>query len=234
MPKSHCDDPARPSPPRLPALTGGLRAAPRLPGRSSASGAVAIGVYFLLPPGRPVDLLRRHRLRVGGRDLRRRRVANLPRGRAAAVAPLRARAARPGGRRRDLRGLRGAAEPRAAVARRSPTSSTSRGYPLLALGVFLVLRAARRPDEPRRDPRHGRHLLRRRARAVGLLHRPVQPHALRDRGRAARRDGVPGDGRAAARRASRSCSSGPAAAPPRTACCSRASRSGWSPTRSTA
>ena len=71
------------------------------------------------------------------------------------------------------------------------------GYPLLALGDPRPAAQARQPDEPRRDPRHRDRLLRGRARAVGVLHRSLQPPALRDRGRAARCDGLPGSGRAA-------------------------------------
>ena len=188
----------------------------------------------VLPPAGEcaVDLLRRRRLlRRHGRV--RRHGAQPAEGRAPPMASLRARAARPGGRRRDLRCLRGAAESRAAApvdCRRLLSGRLSaacrRRVPAPA--------PARRPDEPRRDSRHDRHLLRGRARSVGLLHRAVQPHALRQRGRAARLDGLPGDGRPAARRARAAArrARGPHG---RVSHAARERRpAGWSPTRSTA
>ena len=183
---------------RLPALAGGLRAAPACWAFIGA-GAAAIGVYFLLPPDAQsvffvaVGLASVIAIYLGART-------QPAAGRAAALEPVRARAARPGRRRRDLRRLRDPAQPRASVAvdRRcllpGGVSAARARHPRPAA-------QARQPDEPRGDPRHRDRLLRRRARAVGVLHRSLQPPALRDGRRAARCDGVSRRGRAAPGRA---------------------------------
>ena len=89
-------------------------------------------------------------------------------------------------------------------ARRLPTPSISAGYPLLALGIFLVLRRLGGQTSRVGDLRHGRDLLRRLARPVGVLRRPPEPRALR-------RPGWRGSSRWRT--------------PPSTCCCSSASRS---------
>jgi hypothetical protein len=176
--------------------------------RPSANGTGGLGVpgrrgdrdrsLLPAPRKRSVRPLRARRLCVGGR-YRPRGEAQPPRGRSACVAALRARPALPGGRRRRLHGVRDGAEPRAAdpIGRRRVLSWR-----------LSAARHRRIPDraqaggtgEPRRRSRLRDRLRRRRARAVGVLHRPLQPHPVRVGVGAARRHGLSGRGCAPPRR----------------------------------